>query len=270
MPFAPINGTNLYYEDHGKGTPFLLIHGMYGNHATWYQQVASLSEKHRVIALDLRGFGLSEDANALGSGGSTGDIAGLLDHLSIDNAILVGQSMGGAACLTFALNSPNRMRALVLAGSLGGIELPDHLTKRQIELTKEAAGLTLSQRMLSADFLRNEPARAELFRQLISFNRGASQYFKAATRPPAPTLERLQELADLIPVLLIVGDQDIVQPPEVVAEVSDLLPGAEISVIEASGHSAYFEQPEAFNASLLHDIESVLSREQPSVGSAVL
>jgi 3-oxoadipate enol-lactonase len=269
MPFASLNGTSLYFEEHGNGPPVVLVHGMYGNHAAWYQQVEAFAPHFRTITLDLRGFGLSEDSNSLGSSAAVDDILGLLDHLGIDNAALIGQSMGGNACLAVAAQHPGRVSALVLAGSLGGVVLPEQLRTRQAELAASIKDISLSQRMLSASFLEREGARSELFLQLVSFNKGASTYFTLGTRAPAPSLAVLQDVASRLPVLLLVGDQDAVQPPEIVEAVAGSISDLELAVIADSGHSAYFEQPQVFNAQVQQFIERVLSA-QPSVGSAAV
>lgn len=259
VPYAAVNGTQLYYEVHGEGPPVLFIHGMYGNHASWYQQTAHFSSQFRVVTFNLRGFGLSEDQNDLGASAAADDVRALLDHLQIESTAIVAQSMGGNAGLAFAAKHPERVNALVMAGTLGGVVLPESLKAIQAEVSEKAKDLNLVKRMLSRSFLVAEPAKTELFLQLIGFNRGAATYFSKGIRPEPPSLEVLGALASQVPILFIVGDQDVVLPPEVVATVARTLSMREASIVKDSGHSAYFEQPDVFNARVEQFLTGVMA-----------
>ena len=82
MPFAPINGVELYYETHGEGPALVLAHGGAGNHLSWWQQVAEFSRSFKCVTFDHRGFGWSrEPADSPGPAAFTEDLRALLDHL---------------------------------------------------------------------------------------------------------------------------------------------------------------------------------------------
>src|SRR6185369_8792766 len=122
MPFAAVNGIQLYYESHGTGPAVVFAHGRGGNHLSWWQQVPAFAAKYRCITIDHREFGQSKEVpGGPGRAAFVEDLRGLLDHLEIPEACLVGQSMGGATCLGFAVAYPQRTRALVLADTSGGI-----------------------------------------------------------------------------------------------------------------------------------------------------
>ena len=110
MPYAPVNGTEIFYEVEGSGIPVVLCHGVGGNHLSWWQQAPVLAQRYACVILDQRGFcntKLPEDgpyAEAFAD-----DILGLLDHLGLrEPAFLVGQSMGGRTVLGFAQRYPQR------------------------------------------------------------------------------------------------------------------------------------------------------------------
>ncbi len=104
MPSARINGIDLYYESHGEGPALVFGHGRGGNHLSWWQQIPEFSRPYRCITFDHRGFGDSVDvANGPGQEAFVEDLKGLLDHLGIERARLIAQSMGGRTCLGFAL-----------------------------------------------------------------------------------------------------------------------------------------------------------------------
>ena len=123
--FVEMDGERLYCESVGEGDPLVLCHGVGGNHAVWYQQVPVFARTRRVVTWDHRGFGRSTDSTGESAPDlSVRDLAAILDHLRVDRADLVGQSMGGWTALGYALEHPERVRSLTLADTLGGITSP--------------------------------------------------------------------------------------------------------------------------------------------------
>ena len=90
MSFAPINGTELYYETKGAGKPFLLLHAGVANSCMWDNQFDEFSKSHFVIRCDLRGFGRSE--NTAGSFAHYEDVAALLKYLGVETVSVIGAS----------------------------------------------------------------------------------------------------------------------------------------------------------------------------------
>ena len=116
---------DLYYEDHGSGSPVVLIHGWPLSGASWEKQTAALlAAGHRVITYDTRGYGRTvTDAVEFSN---RADTAALLDHLGEERAHVAGLSRGGQIALDFTLEFPDRVRSLtVAAGGVGGYESPD-------------------------------------------------------------------------------------------------------------------------------------------------
>src|SRR5262245_24010562 len=102
MPIAHVNGISLYYEDTGGGPPLVWVHGFACGIRSWDPQVRELSDSRRVIAYDVRGFGLSEapqSAAGYSQSLSVADLAALLEHLRIERAVIGGLSMGGNIAL---------------------------------------------------------------------------------------------------------------------------------------------------------------------------
>ena len=126
MPFAKINGIDLYYEVHGKGPALVLAHGGGGNHLSWWQQVPALSKTCQVITFDHRSFGQSRDLpDGPGPRAFVQDLTALLDHVGIQKAAVVGQSMGGWTVGGFAATHPERTSALILCDTTGGVDTPE-------------------------------------------------------------------------------------------------------------------------------------------------
>lgn len=126
MPFAEINGNRLYFEDTGgPGKPVLFSHGFLLDHTMWAPQVAALRERYRCITWDERSHGMSEVKGPFTHWDAARDALGILDHLGIREATLVGFSQGGFLSLRAALTAPERVRALVVIDTAAGVDPPE-------------------------------------------------------------------------------------------------------------------------------------------------
>jgi len=117
--YAPANGIKVYYEVYGKGEPIILLHGaFYTIGMNWGQLIPELSKTRKVIAIEMQGHGhtpFSErklDITTLAS-----DVEKVMDYLKIDRADVAGYSMGGSVAYQFAVQSPKRLRKLVIISS---------------------------------------------------------------------------------------------------------------------------------------------------------
>ena len=258
MPKAPINRIDLYYESHGdESAPAIIFaHGRGGNHLSWWQQVAAFSGGFRCITFDHRGWGASaaEHDSPLREN-FIDDLTALLDYLKIDKVFLVAQSMGGFSCLGFALAHPERTLGLVLGDTTGGVATEGTLAA--LKNTNPAPGGPA--RSLSASFIRENPALTFLYQQIQGLNppRGEDGVISGFRREDGPQVEAFAHWT--IPTLLIVGKEDAIFPPEVIAEVQKVIPGSSMEVVPGAAHSAHFEQADVFNTLLSELFAGVLS-----------
>ncbi len=126
MALAHVNGTDIRYEDSGGDGPAVLFsHGFLMDHTMFDAQVEVLSDEYRCIRWDERGFGDTHAPGPFSYWDSADDAIGLLDHLGIDRAVLVGMSQGGFLSLRAALAHPQRVRALVLIDSAADVDDAD-------------------------------------------------------------------------------------------------------------------------------------------------
>lgn len=250
MPITDVNGIGFYYEEHGAGPPVVFAHGAGGNHAIWYQQVPFFSRAWRTVTFDHRGFGQSDDTNGMGRGSFVEDLRALLDHLGIEKTALVAQSMGGNTCMGFAVKYPQRVSALVMADTLAGIALDGELGERQRRNSEATRDLPQLDRVVSKSLPLRDPVKAELYLQIASFNKDNATRLapNPGAVPPTPiTMAQVSETAKSVPMLFLVGAEDILQPPEIVRAASRLVPNARYALVPDAGHSVYFEQPAVFN-----------------------
>ncbi len=272
MPYAPVNGIDLYYEDNGKGFPIVLAHGAGGNHLSWWQEVPQLSRQHRCITFDHRGWGLSVDTGDRGPAAFIDDLRGLLDHLEVEQALLVGQSMGGLTCLGLALSQPERVCGLVMANTFAGMRREVWLAateahREDVRVVWERRRTSGIKRALAPDFARNNRERAFLYKQIRLLNEAGPnrlqtqeqvQRLRALERAPdtGATKEALAALP--MPVLFIGGQHDEVMPVSLMEIARSLIPSSRMVVVPETGHSVYFEAPEVFVNETLTFLDSCL------------
>ena len=117
--YAPVNGINVYYEVYGKGMPIVLLHGaFYTIDLNWSGLIPELSKTRKVIAIEMQGHGHTPFSDRkLSITTLASDVEGVMDYLKIDSADVAGFSMGGSVAYQFAVQSPKRLRKLVIISS---------------------------------------------------------------------------------------------------------------------------------------------------------
>ena len=250
MPQAQVNGIELYYEMHGHGPAVVFAHGAGGNHLSWWQQVPVFVSKYRCITFDHRGFGQSPDVpNGPGSQAFAEDLKHLLDHLQLERALLVAQSMGGRTCLGFTLAYPERVPALVLADTTGGFS-DARMAQLRAEGEAALAGANPPPRTYARHFPQEQPAPAFLYEQIRALNPPRHE-----VAVPGPPTEQVRALRT--PTLLIVGEHDVIAPPAMMKMFQRYIPHAHLAEVAGAGHSVYFEKPEEFNRIVLEFFAAV-------------
>lgn len=114
--YAPVNGIKVYYEVYGEGRPIILLHGAFMTiNTNWGQLIPELSKTRKVIAIELQGHGHTPYSDRdLSHAALARDVEGVMDYLKIDSADVAGFSFGGAIAYQFAIQSPKRLRNLVI------------------------------------------------------------------------------------------------------------------------------------------------------------
>jgi 3-oxoadipate enol-lactonase len=255
-------GLQLAYGDAGAGLPLLLLHAFPLSGEMWAPQVEALAGDARVVVPDLCGFGGSEaippelsPESACEMSDLAADAVALLDHLEIDRAVVAGLSMGGYAALALCEAAPERLRGLVLADTRSGADSEEGRQGRldvARRVLKEGAGFlaeTLPAKLLGRTTRAERPevvARVErMIRDAPPAGVAAAQRGMARRPDRTAVLERIT-----VPVLVVVGEEDELTPPEESRNLQRRIAGAELVTIPEAGHLSSLERPDAFSEAL--------------------
>jgi pimeloyl-ACP methyl ester carboxylesterase len=251
--YATIPGAKIFYRDTGgSGVPIILLHAATGSSRVWeYQIPAFTSAGYRVIAFDRRGWGRTTlDSGQAQPGTAADDLLSLLDQLHLDRVHVLGTAAGGFAALDFALSYPQRVRSLVVANSIGGVQDADFLELGRRIRPPEFDKLPPEFRELGPSYRAGNAPGTERWVELQKISRPAGP--PAAAQPMRNNITFASLETIQAPTLLLTGDADLYAPPPVMQLFAARIKGSALSVIPEAGHSAYWEQPEKFNLTVLN------------------
>ena len=263
MAYADNNGTKIFYDVYGQGTPIVFLHPWTTNGYIWYYQVFPFARTNQVIAVDHRGHGRSDKPK---SGYSiqehARDVAAVLDAERIDRAILVGNSIGGMIAMQFALDNPNRVIGqLILSSGTGlGEEMPKEAAAAFV---KDFEG-TFSALLGGAVSAKSKRERPEILEVMNAHFRVQSNFpkhvFDSSMADPNGVFgwnikNRLSSIRT--PTLVVAGEEDNATPVAANKFLADNIPGAKLSVVKDVGHFHQLEKPLEFNAALKEFVDSL-------------
>jgi proline iminopeptidase len=262
MPHAVTSDSvKLYYEEVGQGTPILFVHEFASDHRGWEPQLREFGKRYRCITYSARGYTPSDvpaDASAYSYEHVMRDAVAVLDHLKIDKAHFIGLSMGGYTALQVALNHPERVRSLVLAGTGSGSErwytADFHKHSRALGDTFERDGATAVARSYGASpsripFEVKDPrGYAEFVARLAEHDARGSANTSRGFQGGRPSLYDfeggIRKLAT--PALIVVGDEDdrCIEPALFLKQT---LAASGLVMFPKTGHVVNLEEPDLFN-----------------------
>jgi pimeloyl-ACP methyl ester carboxylesterase len=260
------DGTNLYYEEAGSGTPVVFVHEFAGDYRTWEPQMRHFSRSYRCVTYSQRGYPPSDvpdDPARYGQDIARGDVVALMDALGIERAHVVGHSMGAYTALHVGINHPQRCISVTAAGCGWG-SLPDPVARDNMrKLAANTAKMFTEKGMVEAAAIYGDgPTRntqkykdprgyADFIRMLSEHSAQGHSLTMSMLQARRPTLwdmaSDLKKFA--VPLLIICGDED-----ETCLDGSVFLkrtaPAAGLLVIPRSGHTITSEEPDAVNVAL--------------------
>jgi pimeloyl-ACP methyl ester carboxylesterase len=252
---AIINGLDIHHEVQGEGPPVVFVHGLGATSNVWHAQRVTLSKYFRVIVYDRSGCGRSQRAqDGYSINAWTDELAGLLDHLAVPSAVVVGHSLGSMVAQRFAGKYAKRTRALILAG--GEAELPPDARQVLTERARviEAQGLLAAvgpwlTAVLSAATREANPALAGLLREMYLANAARSYALQCLALRDGDV--RAEHARIACPALLTVGDQDPVTPLSWQRQIAAGIAGSRIRIVPDTAHMTMLEAPAVFNTVVL-------------------
>ncbi len=265
-----LDGQPINVIEFGEGPPLLFVHGLIGRWTHWLEQLSAFAASHRVIAMDMPGFGDSPmPAEKISVPGYARTIEQLLDALHLSTAAFVGHSMGGFTSVELAINFPQRVERLALISPAG---LSTYNNPRDLRLVAQMRRL----RRIVNPYHARVAAHAELLARrprLRLLEPTTHVVVRHSDRLPAPFVaefvrglgapgyiegmaanfdydyrDRLGEVA--CPTLIVWGERDLVVTAKDAELYERLIPNARKVILEDTGHMAMIERPAAFNALL--------------------
>jgi pimeloyl-ACP methyl ester carboxylesterase len=257
--FIDLNGRKTHYIEKGEGKPVILIHGFFYDSYMWAENIDALAVHFKVYALDLWGCGYStRDPLDYGYPLYAEQLLQFMDHLGIQRASLVGQSMGAGTAILFTTQHRSRVEKLVLVDAAG---LPNPLPfmakvfnlpgvgeffmgLKTDEIRK--AGLKTSfihnEKLLTRDYLENVTRPHKIRRSTeIGMQIQRAQFFDKLS-------DEIDQLAPMeVPTLLVWGREDRAVPLERGEELNRILTGSRLEVLDHAGHVPNFERADVFN-----------------------
>jgi len=242
----------------GSGPLLIFIHGVGGGRRNWQRQVAQFGQHFRAVAVDLRGYGDSDD-----DGSDTrrfedfaDDIVRIIDHFGESKAHICGLSMGGRVALDLIARHPARVASLTLADTSAGSAETQDPAKIEAFLASRRAPLLAGQTPAElapvlVETLAGPNATADQRAELIASLAALRTVSYLKTLEAVTRFTAFPDFAEIaVPVQVIVGSEDRVAPPHVARAMAEAIPGARFAEIAGAGHISNVESPDVFNAIL--------------------
>lgn len=227
--YADVNGLHLYYQLHGQGSPLVLLHGgMLTIELNFASLIPTLARTHLVIGVEMQGHGRTADVDrAITPAALASDVVGLLDHLGIDRAHVLGHSMGAAVAVELAVTHPGRVRSIV---PISGSVRPEGTHQDLADPSRHATSTRMPTARDFADFraaylrLSPHPEHFDDFLATLS-----------ASNADLTGWSDEQLAAITAPTLVVLGDHDFVTI-EHAALMQRLIPSAQLAVLPGATH----------------------------------
>jgi pimeloyl-ACP methyl ester carboxylesterase len=255
VPQADLAGYRVHYEEQGSGAPVLLVNGLGADHRAWAAQTEYLQQFFRVVVFDNPGVGRTEGPRGPYTTAQFADVgAALLRHLGIEQAHVVGASMGGLIAQQIAVRHPDLVRSLVLHCSWWRADpYTQALVSSWQAIAREAGMLTLFRQIwlwvFTPRFYEESPEIFEELERQVTEDPHAQTVDAFCDQAEACiTHEALEQVAAVeVPTLITVGDTDILTPPAHSHALHERMRGSTLHVWPEMGHAPFWEIPDEFN-----------------------
>jgi pimeloyl-ACP methyl ester carboxylesterase len=239
--YAPVNGIKIWYAELGKGEPVILLHGGLGNSSYWGHQVPVLAKHFRVIVMDSRGHGRStRNEQPFGYDLMASDVLGLMDHLEIEKAAIVGWSDGGIIGLDIAIHHPERLTRLFAFAANSDPSGVKDISKSPV---------------FTAYIARAEKEYEKLSPTPKEYKSFLDQIGKMWETQPHFTKEQLADIK--VRTWIVDADHDEAIRRENTLYMADTIPDAGLLIQPGVSHFSFLQDPVQFNENVLHFLAHV-------------
>ena len=255
-----LNDLNMNYfdnENHGKSV-LVFIHGLGESLDSWSYQIEAFKNDYRVIALDVRGHGLSSDGTLNITIEQMGlDILALLDYLNIYAAHFIGLSMGGMICQELTKKNQSRMLSQTLANTAAfPTDAINHPLSKIVEQVKNTPIATMAE-YVTKSCLPSDTNKS-LYTNIFKMFKNNRQIPYVAATAATFSIDFRDVLEDIrIPTLIIVGDLDIITPVWAAKYLHENIKNSKLVIIDGAGHLTKLEKPLLFNQALAEFLQSI-------------
>lgn len=239
------NDIELYYEQHGKGEPFVLSHGWLGDRSIWSAQVKHFAANYSVVIYDHRGHGESDKPRGdYAVQTLSNDMYSLTQKLNLENPTLVGFSLGGMAAILFALKHPDKLSKLVLVGTTAKMTLPVS-TKLFGIISYVLPYERLLRTMCKYRFY--QPSRQMLEEEIVRARKVDRHVANECWKELSKNYDVRDRVSGIkVPTLIIVGEEDKINL-DASKYLNNEIDSSELRIMPATGHTVMIEKPDEFN-----------------------
>ncbi len=260
MPKVDLEGVSLHYVEAGSGSPVVLIHGIGGDHRDWLLQLNTLSKHFRVLAVDLRGHGLSSRAESYTMRDFASDIFKFIRVVCGGKAHVCGISMGGMVSLQLAVDYPQAVCSLTLVDTSACVD-PETVkcvsawVRLYLQSGFEAYFEQLVKGVFHHRFVQENPSFIRNLKEIVSKRDLSSLIDVARGTANFDLRDKLGMIKQ--PTLIVHGENDTVIPLRQAYVLREGIPNVKLVVLKECGHAPIVEKPGEFNSLLLEFLRSV-------------
>ena len=262
MPTVQANNITINYEVHGDGEPLIMINGLADDLSSWAYQIEEFARHFKVIIFDNRGIGGTDKPEGRYTTAEMAtDARGLLDHLGIERAHVLGVSMGGMIAQEFALAYPDRVNKLLLCCTCSEASQFDRRLYRIWEQIAPVLGLAQMMKELllwcftPAFFQEHPDVAQETEEALTGITQSVEAYLSQLHSIQVHNAtDRLGHIT--APTLVLGAPQDLIFPPAQSHQLHDGIPHAHLVFTAHGGHAFLWEAPDEFNKAVLDFLAS--------------